>query len=46
MLQTLVYAAACIGPFGLLVWSMFNERALSEIERKKKRDALDQYLKR
>jgi hypothetical protein len=46
MLQTLVYVAACFVPFGIFVWSLFNERALTEIDRKRKRDELDQTLKR
>jgi hypothetical protein len=46
MLQTLVYVVACVVPFGVFVWSMRNEKALSEIERKKKRDKLDQNLQR
>ncbi len=46
MFQTLVYILACVVPFSVFVWSMFNEKAIAEIERKKKRDQLDQNLKR
>ncbi len=38
MVQTLVYVAACLVPFSIFVWSVFNERAIAEIERKKIRD--------
>jgi hypothetical protein len=46
MLQTLVYAVACVVPFGIFIWSMFVERGIVEVERKRKRDELDLNLKR
>jgi hypothetical protein len=46
MLQTLVYAVACVVPFGVFVWSWFSERAIADVERKRKRDELDRTLTR
>jgi hypothetical protein len=45
MLQTLIYIAACIVPFGVFIWSLLNERGISDAERKRKRDELDNMLK-
>jgi hypothetical protein len=45
MLETLIYILACIGPFGILIWSMLNEKTLAEAQRKINRDELDQSLK-
>jgi hypothetical protein len=39
MFQTLVFIVACLVPSGVFIWAMMTEKARSQDEKRKNRDA-------